>query len=149
MLPSVHTGPNPCDRGKPGSKYNLVTDERGIPLAVALNAANGSVCATLPTMIEDANACLPDRHTCRVVHADKAYDSNANLIFCRISGLRCAIAQCGQPETALSRKRWVIERTFFWLKRFRGLALRCGRRADLVLTLVLLGCACIAGKIRR
>src|SRR5215204_7602058 len=34
------TGPNPTDCGKPGSKYHLVVDKRGIPLAVCLSAAN-------------------------------------------------------------------------------------------------------------
>ena len=34
------TGPNPVDRGKPGSKYHLVVDQHGIPLAVRLSAAN-------------------------------------------------------------------------------------------------------------
>jgi hypothetical protein len=34
------TGPNPTDRGKLGSKYHLLVDRGGIPLAVALSAAN-------------------------------------------------------------------------------------------------------------
>ena len=34
------TGPNPTDRGKPGSKYHLLVDRNGIPLAVGLSAAN-------------------------------------------------------------------------------------------------------------
>jgi hypothetical protein len=34
------TGANPVDRGKAGSKYHLVIDGRGIPLAVGLSAAN-------------------------------------------------------------------------------------------------------------
>jgi transposase len=34
------TGPNPTDRGKPGTKYHLVVDQQGVPLAVALSAAN-------------------------------------------------------------------------------------------------------------
>src|SRR5215212_7226031 len=34
------TGPNPTDRGKPGSKYHLLVDRRGIPLAACLSAAN-------------------------------------------------------------------------------------------------------------
>lgn len=126
-----------------------MTDEQGVPLAAALSAANVSDGATLPTMTEAAKAAVPQGHTCQVVHADKAYDSNANRLFCRLNELRCAIAQRGQPETALGRKRWVIERTFAWLKRYRKLALRYERRADMVLALLLLGCACIAGKIRR
>jgi transposase len=34
------TGPNPTDRGKPGSKYHLLVDRRGIPLAASLSGAN-------------------------------------------------------------------------------------------------------------
>jgi Putative transposase of IS4/5 family (DUF4096) len=34
------TGPNPTDRGKPGSKYHPLVDRRGIPLAAGLSAAN-------------------------------------------------------------------------------------------------------------
>src|SRR5512135_1015506 len=33
------TGPNPVDRGKPGSKLHLLTDATGLPLAVAVSAA--------------------------------------------------------------------------------------------------------------
>jgi hypothetical protein len=33
-------GANPVDRGKPGSKYHLLIDADGIPLAVGLSAAN-------------------------------------------------------------------------------------------------------------
>jgi transposase len=34
------TGPNPTDRGKPGSKHHLITDARGLPLAAILTGAN-------------------------------------------------------------------------------------------------------------
>jgi hypothetical protein len=34
------TGPNPTDRGRPGTKRHLITDRRGIPLAFALTGAN-------------------------------------------------------------------------------------------------------------
>ncbi len=43
------TGPNPTDRGKAGSKYHLVVDRTGIPLAVRLAAANA----------QDATQLLP------------------------------------------------------------------------------------------
>jgi transposase len=35
-----HTGPNPTDRGKAGSKYHFLVDRQGVPLAVQLTAAN-------------------------------------------------------------------------------------------------------------
>jgi len=34
------TGPNPTDRGRTGSKRHLVTDAKGIPLAIRLTATN-------------------------------------------------------------------------------------------------------------
>ena len=37
---SEPTGPNPVDWGKPGSKYHLVEDRKGISMAVRLSAAN-------------------------------------------------------------------------------------------------------------
>ena len=33
-------GRNPTDKGKPGSKHHVLTDRQGIPLAIALTAAN-------------------------------------------------------------------------------------------------------------
>jgi hypothetical protein len=34
------TGPNPTDKGKPGSKHHLLVDRKGIPLTLLLTAAN-------------------------------------------------------------------------------------------------------------
>jgi hypothetical protein len=36
------TGANPVDRGKPGSKYHLLIDADGIPLAVGLSTGNAN-----------------------------------------------------------------------------------------------------------
>jgi hypothetical protein len=33
-------GPNPTDRGKPGTKYHVVVDADGLPLAAVASAAN-------------------------------------------------------------------------------------------------------------
>lgn len=46
-------------------------------------------------------------------------------------GLRDAIAERGQQESALGRRRWVLERTFAWPKRNRRLIIRYERRADI------------------
>ena len=53
------------------------------------------------------------------------------------------------PKSALGRKRWVIERTFAWLKRYRRLAIAYERRTDIHLGLLLLGCALIAADFCR
>ena len=49
------TGPNPTDRGKPGSKRHLVVDRQGIPLAVLLTAAN----VHDSTMLDEALDAVP------------------------------------------------------------------------------------------
>ena len=34
------TGPNPTDRGKPGTKHHMVTDKKGLPLTESITSAN-------------------------------------------------------------------------------------------------------------
>lgn len=34
------TGPNPVDRGRTGSKIHILSDRAGVPLSVAVSAAN-------------------------------------------------------------------------------------------------------------
>jgi hypothetical protein len=46
------TGPNPTDRGKPGSEYHLVVDRNGIPLAVRLSTANAHDAAQLLPLVD-------------------------------------------------------------------------------------------------
>lgn len=43
----------------------------------------------------------------------------------------------------LGRHRWVVERTFSWLYRFRRLTIRYERRADIHCAFLELGCALI------
>jgi transposase len=47
-----HTGPNPTDRGKSGSKRHIVVERQGIPLAVLLSAANVHDNALLEDLID-------------------------------------------------------------------------------------------------
>jgi len=75
------TGPNPTDRGKPGSKYHLLTDRRGIPLAVGLSAANTHDLVPLEPMVDavppiDGPRGWPGRPRKRPakLHCDKGYD---------------------------------------------------------------------------
>jgi hypothetical protein len=46
-------GANPVDRGKPGSKLHLVTDGHGLPLAVAVTAANVNDGSMFEALLDD------------------------------------------------------------------------------------------------
>lgn len=146
------TGPNPTDRGKPGSKRHLLVDRNGIPLTVYLTAANvndGAVLEDVPETMAPIKRPGPGRPRRRPdkLHADKAYDSSRCRRYLRRRGILSRIARKGIESSAkLGRHRWVVERTLAWLSRFRRLTIRYERNADLHLAFLDLGCALIAFK---
>jgi IS5 family transposase len=81
----------------------------------------------------------PDR-----AHADKGYSSKANRAACRRRGIVPRIARKGvESGEHLGRHRWVVERTFAWLYRFRRLLIRYERRSDIHRAFLHLACALI------
>ena len=85
------------------------------------------------------------------LHADKAYDNRRCRRECRERGITPRIARRGvESGQRLGRHRWVVERTLAWLARFRRLAVRYERRADIHLAFTTLGCALVClNQIRR
>ena len=85
------------------------------------------------------------------LHADKAYDGRCCRAECRARSITPRIARRSvETSERLGQHRWVVERTFAWLNRFRRLAIRYERRADIHEALVTLGCALIClNQIRR
>ena len=66
------------------------------------------------------------------LHADKAYDHAACRRACRDRKIVPRIARRGLDSSErLGRYRWVVERTLAWFARFRRLAVRYERRADI------------------
>jgi hypothetical protein len=72
------TGPSPVDRGKPGSKIHVLSDRGGLPLSLALSAANTNDAFALQSLIRTIPAIRsrrgPRRRKPSKLHADKAYD---------------------------------------------------------------------------
>jgi len=85
------------------------------------------------------------------LHADKAYDHRRCRRECRARGVTPRIARRGvESSTRLGRHRWVVERTFAWLARYRRLTIRYERRADIHFAFTTLACALVClGQIRR
>ena len=85
------------------------------------------------------------------LHADKAYDSRRCRTACRGRNIVPRIARKGIDSSAhLGRHRWVVERTFAWFARFRRLAIRYERRANIHQAFTTLAAAliCIKQSIR-
>ena len=148
------TGPNPTDRGKQGSKRHVVVDRNGVPLAIALTAANVHDSKVLEELVDAIRPVhgprgRPGRPRKRPkkLHADKGYDFSRCRKALRKRGIESRIARRGvESSERLGRHRWVVERTLSWLNRYRRLKVRYERRADVHQAFLDLGCALICWK---
>jgi IS5 family transposase len=143
------TGPNPTDRGKPGSKYHLLVDRNGVPLAAGLSPANAHDSMLLEPMVDAVPAVKgprgrpgrPRRRPAKL-HGDKGYEDPRGRRALRRRGITPRIARRGiEPSQRLGRHRSVVERSLAWLGGYRRLQVRYERRADVLLGLVHLACA--------
>jgi hypothetical protein len=144
-------GPNPTDRGKPGTKRHVVSDRGGIPLASLLTKVNRHDSAVIEELldaippIKQANGSRRKRPS--KLHADKAYDIPRCRRALTARHIRIRIARKGiDSSERLGRHRWVIERTLSclsWLDRMRRLTVRYERRADIHQAFLTLGCCLI------
>jgi transposase len=145
---------NPVDWGKPGSKYHLLIDAGGIPLAVGLSAANTHDSQLLEHLVDAVPAVIgprgrpgrPRRRPAQL-HADKGYDYPPCRRALRRRGISPRIARRGvESSTRLGRHRWKVERSLAWLLANRRLTIRCERRADILTAFFHLACALICAR---
>lgn len=145
------TGPNPTDRAKSGVKRSLMTDGRGVPLAIAVEGANchdkKMVNSTLRSLVceRPTPACFRAQHLCM----DKGYDYPDTRALVSNRGYIPHIKARGEEahrKFVIPRyraRRWVVERTHSWLNRFRRLLIRWEKKAVNYLAMLHLACAII------
>jgi len=147
-------GANPVDRGKAGSKYHLLIDATGLPLAVGLSAANTHDSQLLEQLIDAVPAVIgprgrpgrPRRRPAKL-HANKGYDFPGCRRLLRRRGICPRIARRGvESSQRLGRHRWKVERSLAWLLANRRLTIRYERRADLLTAFSHLACALICAR---
>jgi transposase len=82
------------------------------------------------------------------LHADKAYDYMRYRRACTQRGIKRRIARKGIESGAhLGKHRWVVDRTFAWISRFRRLTVRYERSTDIYLAFTLLACSIICSRL--
>ena len=117
-------GANPADRGKPGSKLQLVCDGSGLPLTALVTAANVNDTTMFQAVKDDVPPIRTPAGRRRArpakVHADKGCDSHANRAYL-----------------------WKVERSLSWLSCFRRLQVRWDRDAGRWFAFVLVACAMV------
>jgi hypothetical protein len=141
-------GANPVDRGKPGSKLHLVCDGSGLPLTVAVTAANVADVTMLAAVVDDIPPVRTPSGRRRTrpakVHADKGYDSRANRAWLRRPWDQPAGRPAGDrvvdpAGAAPLAGEWSLS----WLGCFRRLQLRWDRDSGRWFAFVLLACALV------
>jgi transposase len=142
------TGPNPTDRGKPGTKYHIATDGEGVPVACAATAANVNDTLLFERLFLAAFAVVA---RIRTVFADKGYDAERHRELCRKFGAAPDIHKRGQPHgSGLGKRRWPVERSNAWVLENKRLALRYDRLGLVIQSLLQAACVfLVAGKLAR
>lgn len=125
----LHTGPSPVDHARAGSKHHLLTDARGLPLAVAVTGRHRNDVTQLIPLV-DAVASMEARdgrlraRPKRIV-ADRGYDHDKHRMLLRERGIEPVIVRRRTEHgSGLGKERWVVKRTIFWLHRFCRLRIR-------------------------
>lgn len=122
------TGKSPVDRRKLGTKLNLATEGQGIPIGATIEKGNRHDSRLFSVLLKNLQEQIPQSGN-HYLHADKGYFSAKNKAE--------AISQNYTPVMAKNKKRnsphktekkdknrWVVERTFSWITRFRRVFIR-------------------------
>ena len=108
-------GPNPTDRGKPGTKRHILTDRGGLPLAKLLTGANRHESVVFEQMLDAVPPIKqPNGHRRKrpdKLHADKATTSTLSPGADAAPHPRAHRPQRDHSSRRLGRHRWVVERT--------------------------------------
>ena len=142
-------GKNPTDRGKQGVKKSLLTEASGGPLGIVITGANVHdsqvLAATLEAIVVERPKPTQEQpqHLC----LDKAFDNPTCEAAVVKAGYTPHIRRIGEEkldpegEKTHPARRWVVERTWAWLSRWRGILIRWEKKADNYLAILKLACA--------
>ena len=130
----AQTGPSPVDRRKPGSKFHLITDAQGVPMAVEVTAANrNDVEKTIPLIDQVppiAGQVGRPRRRPDVLQGDRGYDDEGDRQELRRRHIEPLLAKRRTASgSGLGKFRWFIERTISWMKQFGRVRVRTDRDA--------------------
>jgi hypothetical protein len=116
-----HVGANPVDRGKPGSKFHLVGDGGGLPLAVAVTAANVNDTSTFQAVPDDVPAARTPAGRRRTRPGTGSTPTRASTTV-RRTGPTCAAVGSGRgsPGAGSSRRPGWVGTAGGWSGRCRG-----------------------------
>ncbi len=142
------TGANPTDRGKSGTKRSVLTDGKGIPIAITIEGANRHDMKMTEATLA-AQRIIPSGPEVRNLCLDKGYDYDEVREIIKAWGYVGHIPPRDEAKRIIHdipnyrARRWVVERTHSWMNRFRRLLIRWEKHQENYLGMIHLACACI------
>jgi putative transposase len=131
-----------------GTKKSLLTDAEGGPLGVVIAGANVVEQKLLKATIEAIVVERPDpQEVEQNLSLDKGYDNPNGRGAASEAGYVPHIRRIGEEKKSCDRakghkpRRWVVERTFAWLSKCRGILIRYDVKDTNYLGLIQLACA--------
>ena len=131
------TGRNPTERGKAGVKRLVLSDGRGVPLGATIDGANRNDHKLMRETLETIPVERPEptwrrpQHLCR----DHGFDYHEPRALAEEFGFTLHLRSRGEAIKAkrharAKARRWVVERTHSWLRRFRSILIRWAKKPD-------------------
>lgn len=109
---------------KKGSKVHVAVDTLGNLLAVVVTAANEQERRQIGELCDQVQASCEE--SVEISYADQGYTGKEAKEECEKRGIELVVVKLpkmeGEKKFILLPKRWVVERSFGWLNRFRRLA---------------------------
>lgn len=126
-----------------GSKTHLAVDTLGLLLAVHVTPANEQERAQVAALAEQVQAVTGN--TVEVAFVDQGYTGEQAETDAATHGVRLAVVKLPEAKRGfvLLPRRWVVERSFAWMAKFRRLARDYERLPDTVAALHFVAFACL------
>ena len=107
---------------KRGSKVHMAVDTLGLLLAVHITPANEQECAQVAELARQVQQVTGQ--TVKLAFADQGYTGNTAAHAAREEGIELQVIKLSEAKKGFVPLpcRWVVERSFGWLNRFRRLA---------------------------
>lgn len=118
------------DQRRKGSKVHLAVDTLGHLLALIVTPANVQDRAQVADLVEQAQQATGD--TVEVAFVDQGYTGDEPAKAAAVHGIRLEAVKLPTAKRGfvLLPRRWVVERSFAWVARFRRLARDYERLAE-------------------
>jgi transposase len=133
MQSSPESGPRAGFDGhkkRRGSKVHMVVDTLGLLLTLQVTAANEQERAQVGALAQEVQDIT--EHSVEIAFVDEGYTGEQAQQDAAAHGITLHVIKLSEPKRGfvLLPRRWVIERSFGWMARFRRLARDYERLAD-------------------